>query len=414
MSASIINAPLNDPPNVYTYDISLSKQSYDSSITSWNEIDNVTVGTVVTNIANDAFYEINFLQTLTFDNSSNVVSIGSQAFYPSIGVDGELWNLTLPSSVKYIGDSAFRNQSLNEYRTTPYGTLDLINVETIGYYSFAGNKLNQINLPNTITSIQGSSFESSILTMLMLADGFEPTTFNSIAFNSTGNFTINMSQNTLNYLNNTFNLSLTFNNSFNQSFFGATQVAITELAVPTPTPETESESESESENGCDWNIDLQNETSFWTRETKSCPNIDGIGENNQPLSNGYNLSEKRKAEIFKYKNNNSNMSSKQLYSRLARGIGKQRGQTFATQSATYTNPNTKKLAQNNTNRSPLLCPNTKIISAYTSQNNTPGPNMLITNYPNAPLYNYKVKRQYLAGGTKWPQYGPNIGEPRDP
>jgi len=152
----------------------------------------------------------------------------------------------------------------------------------------------------------------------------------------------------------------------------------------------------------------------WTRATKDCPDIDGVGENMQPTSGGFNLSEKRKAVIFQYKNNNINMSSKQLYSRLARGIGRQRGSTFATQSDSYTNANTKNLQNVNVNTGPLLCPNSRVISAYTSQNNTPGPKMLITNYPNAPLYNYRVRRTYVGGNTKWPQYGPNTGQPRDP
>ena len=30
----------------------------------------------------------------------------------------------------------------------------------------------------------------------------------------------------------------------------------------------------------------------------------------------------------------------------------------------------------------------------------------ITDVPGMPLYNYKQQRTYLAGGTKWPQYGP--------
>ena len=167
-------------------------------------------------------------------------------------------------------------------------------------------------------------------------------------------------------------------------------------------------------NGCDTGAG-PDPPRVWTREIPACPDISGVGANDQPLSsNGYNLSEKRKAEIFQYKNNNINMSSKQLYSRLARGIGRQRGSTFATQSDSYTNANTKNLQNVNVNTGPLLCPNSRVISAYTSQNNTPGPKMLITNYPNAPLYNYRVRRTYSAGNTKWPQYGPNTGQPRDP
>jgi|UniRef100_A0A6C0CKD1 hypothetical protein len=163
-----------------------------------------------------------------------------------------------------------------------------------------------------------------------------------------------------------------------------------------------------SNNGCDTGPG-PDPPRVWTRATTDCPDIDGEGENMQPTSGGYNLSEKRKAEIFQYRNNNANMSSKQLYSRLARGIGRQRGSTFATQSDSYTDPNTKNLKLLNERPGPfspygpLQCTNSKVISAFTSQNNTPGPRMLISNYPDATLYNYRVRRTYKGGNTKWPQ-----------
>lgn len=168
------------------------------------------------------------------------------------------------------------------------------------------------------------------------------------------------------------------------------------------------------ENGCDTGsgpIPSQ----LWSRDSIDCVDISGVGANDQPVTtNGYNLSEKRKATIFQYKNNSANFSRKQNYSRLARGLGRQRGQTFATQSDTYTDANTLNLNISNVTTGPLICNKPTVISGTTRQNNTPGPTMTISNYPNAPLYNYRVKRQYLAGNTKWPQTGPNIGDPRDP
>jgi len=185
---------------------------------------------------------------------------------------------------------------------------------------------------------------------------------------------------------------------------GSQGVVILWFSIPYPPPA----------NGCDTGAGPY-PPRVWPRATIDCIDMSGVGANDQPLSsNGYNLSEKRKAVIFQYKNNNINMSRKQLYSRLARGIGRQRGSTFATQSDSYTNANTKNLQNVNVNTGPLLCPNSRVISAYTSQNNTPGPKMLITNYPNAPLYNYRVRRTYVGGNTKWPQYGPNTGQPREP
>ena len=102
---------------------------------------------------------------------------------------------------------------------------------------------------------------------------------------------------------------------------------------------------------------------------------------------------------------------KQHYSRLARGLGKQGKQTYATQNDKYVNPNNKNLSLNNFT---LLCPGATQISGLTTQNDTPGPVRTITNYPNVPLTNYIVQKTYRGGSEKWPQYGPNTGQPRLP
>jgi hypothetical protein len=158
--------------------------------------------------------------------------------------------------------------------------------------------------------------------------------------------------------------------------------------------------------GCHWNPALANLTTVWSRGTGNCVDLSGATlPDGNPMTYD-DLSEKRKAVIFQYKNNNAGFSKKQNFSRLARGIGKQRGNTFATQSQTYTNPNTLNLTQVG---STLQCSSGRRNWALTNQNDTPGPVRRITNYPTVPLTNYNVRRTYLAGGTKWPQYGPNNG-----
>lgn len=149
-------------------------------------------------------------------------------------------------------------------------------------------------------------------------------------------------------------------------------------------------------NGCEWNPALAAETVEWTRAHTDCVDLTGTTMTRDDLS------EKRKATIFQYKNNSAGFSKKQNYSRLARGIGRQRGQTFATQSDTYTNSNTKTLPLNNT---VLECTGSSINWALTNQNDTPGPVRRITNNPSVPLTNYIVRRTYLAGNNKWPQFG---------
>jgi hypothetical protein len=167
-------------------------------------------------------------------------------------------------------------------------------------------------------------------------------------------------------------------------------------------------------NGCQWNPALANETTLWSRASGNCVDLSGAtlpDVNNTPMTYD-DLSEKRKATIFQYKQNGAGFSKKQNYSRLARGLGRQRGQSFATQSDTYTNANTHRLPI--VNNRVLSCPNVTKNWALTNQNNTPGPVRRITNYPTVPLTNYKVQRTYLAGGGKWPQYGwspGNLGFP---
>jgi hypothetical protein len=47
-----------------------------------------------------------------------------------------------------------------------------------------------------------------------------------------------------------------------------------------------------------------------------------------------------KGNILQYKNNSSNMTKNQKYSQIAKGLGSSRTKSYATQSTTYTNPNT--------------------------------------------------------------------------
>ena len=164
--------------------------------------------------------------------------------------------------------------------------------------------------------------------------------------------------------------------------------------------------------GCDWNCELLEQTTLWTRATSDCIDLNGATlPDGEPMTRD-DLSEKRKATIFQYKQNGAGFSKKQNFSRLARGLGRQRGQSFATQSDTYTNANTHGLPI--VNNRVLSCFNVSKNWALTNQNDTPGPVRRITNYPTVPLTNYKVRRTYLAGGGKWPQYGwapENIGFP---
>jgi hypothetical protein len=133
------------------------------------------------------------------------------------------------------------------------------------------------------------------------------------------------------------------------------------------------------------------------------------------------LDMRRKAEIFKYKKNASDQTKKQKYSLLAKGINIYKKLSWATQSEYYTNPNVNKLPRvgytlvcgNNTsgsqnsgnsssgNSSPEIY--SPANSSPTTNNNVPGPGMIIYYDKTIPLTNYVVRRQYTFNGTKWPQ-----------
>jgi hypothetical protein len=114
------------------------------------------------------------------------------------------------------------------------------------------------------------------------------------------------------------------------------------------------------------------------------------------------LDERRKAEILKYKANSSNITKKQQYANAASNrwlTGRKR--SWATQTDTYTNPNTSALQRV---VDVLVCNNNNVSCSLTSDADVPGKIKKLCYNPTVPLYNYKVTRTYSSGGTKWPQY----------
>ena len=127
-----------------------------------------------------------------------------------------------------------------------------------------------------------------------------------------------------------------------------------------------------------------------------------------PCSTDFNiLNERRKAEILKYKANSSNMTKKQQYANAASNrwiTGRKR--SWATQTDTYTNPNTSALQRVG---NVLVCNNNNVRCTLTSGADVPGKVQTLCYDSTVPLYNYKVTRTFKSGGTKWPQY--NGSEP---
>lgn len=126
------------------------------------------------------------------------------------------------------------------------------------------------------------------------------------------------------------------------------------------------------------------------------------------------LNMRRKAEILQYKNNNANLSKKQLYSRTARAIGVQRQswvtQPFISGNTTInfdnksinsnTNPNIRNLKRL---ENILICPSKKNPICNPSSNSDVPGNKELCYDKSVPLVDYKEELTYSKIGTTWPQ-----------
>jgi len=141
---------------------------------------------------------------------------------------------------------------------------------------------------------------------------------------------------------------------------------------------------------------------LWSRFNYVCPCPSGQGQA-QCSTDFLKLDERRKAEILKYKANSSNITKKQQYANAASNrwlTGRKR--SWATQTDTYTNPNTSALQRVG---NVLVCNNNNVSCTLTSDADVPGKVQSLCYDPTVPLYNYKVTTTYSDGGGKYGLYG---------
>ena len=126
------------------------------------------------------------------------------------------------------------------------------------------------------------------------------------------------------------------------------------------------------------------------------------------------LNMRRKAEILKYKNNNANLSKRQIYSRTARAIGVEQKawgtQPFISGNTTITfdnktintktNPNIRNLKRV---ENILICPSKKNPICNPSSNSDVPGNKELCYDKTVPLVGYKERISYSKIGTTWPQ-----------
>jgi hypothetical protein len=113
----------------------------------------------------------------------------------------------------------------------------------------------------------------------------------------------------------------------------------------------------------------------------------------------------RKANVLQYKSNSSNLTKQQQYSLIAQGKYINRTKSWATQTDTYTNPNTTNLKQVDNS---LICVGVNQICVPTSSSNVPGPiinlcynNRFVTYYP-------REKTIMNTSTNNWTKYIKNI------
>ena len=159
---------------------------------SCGELTSITIPEGVTSIGGFAFYGCSKLQTVNFEENSNLVSIGSQAFYncsslasiaipegvTSIGYSAfqncsDLTSLTLPSTLTSIGSNAFQNCNNLNYYTDSNNNKYLGN-QTNNYLvliDVADTTITEFNFPAGCTFIYSNAFsDCSNLGLISLPD----------------------------------------------------------------------------------------------------------------------------------------------------------------------------------------------------------------------------------------------------
>ncbi len=178
----------------------------------------ITIPDSTTSIGWNCFDSCTSLNSVSIGNS--VATIGNGAFKSCTALSA----ITIPASVTDIGEEAFSLSTLTSV-TFEAGS----GLISIGLYAFLGvESLTSITIPASVTTIGDDAFKNcTALTTVTFEPGSEPSSMSSITFYDLNAITVFMNSGTLSYLNSHYTLSLSF--ASGQSFFGATDVTISEL-----------------------------------------------------------------------------------------------------------------------------------------------------------------------------------------
>lgn len=99
---------------------------------------------LITTIISDPSHTKKIIQNLKIVENSKIIKIGDSVFSY-----GSIKNISIPASVKYIGDFAFNNCSSLETIIFPINS----NLQSIGYAAFENTLINRITIPSKIKKI---------------------------------------------------------------------------------------------------------------------------------------------------------------------------------------------------------------------------------------------------------------------
>ena len=154
---------------------------YSSSYsTPIGDILSISIGTGITRIAIDAFKDCTALTSVTFEGTSNVITINNSAFQNS----GLIGTITIPASVTYIRQNAFRDCSSLTGVVFESGS----QLQTIGWYAFSQSGLSgTITIPASVRDIKYRTFyNSSNLTGVVFEGGSQLQTISNHVFQLSG------------------------------------------------------------------------------------------------------------------------------------------------------------------------------------------------------------------------------------
>ena len=122
-----------------------------------NSVSSIEIRKENISIEGYAFHNMTNLEQIEFENNSMLETIGNDAFYNAIF----LKTITIPASVKTIGDYAFSHSSLSSIKFENNSML-----ETIGVFAFNGTQIDTITIPASVKTIGDDAFYNSSLSSI--------------------------------------------------------------------------------------------------------------------------------------------------------------------------------------------------------------------------------------------------------